>query len=42
MHTTFFRGKVRRVVPMKYDEEFRARTVRLVSDHGKEYDTRTA
>ena len=41
MHT-FFRGKVRRIMPKKYDDEFRARAVRLVIDHAEEYDTRTA
>ncbi len=39
---TFFRGKVVRIMPKKYDEEFRARAVRLVIDHEQEYDTRTA
>ena len=29
-------------MPKKYDEEFRARAVRLVIDHAEEYDTRTA
>ena len=41
MHT-FFRGKVVRIMPKKYDDEFRARAVRLVTDHAEEYDTRTA
>ena len=41
MHT-FFRGKVVRIMPKKYDEEFKARAVRLVADHVEEYDTRTA
>ena len=41
MHT-FFRGKVIRIMPKKYDEEFKARAVRLVADHVEEYDTRTA
>ncbi|KKC06699.1 transposase [Mycobacterium nebraskense] len=41
MHT-FFRGKVVRIMPKKYDEEFKARAVRLVSDHAEEYATRTA
>lgn len=41
MHT-FFRGKVVRIMPKKYDEEFKARAVRLVIDHAEEYDTRTA
>jgi transposase-like protein len=41
MHT-FFRGKVVRIMPKKYDEEFKARAVRLVTDHAEEYDTRTA
>jgi len=41
MHT-FFRGKVVRIMPKKYDEEFKARAVRLVGDHAEEYDTRTA
>ena len=38
----FFRGKVVRIMPKKYDEEFKARAVRLVVDHAEEYDTRTA
>jgi len=29
-------------MPKKYDEEFKARAVRLVIDHVEEYDTRTA
>lgn len=29
-------------MPKKYDDEFKARAVRLVIDHGEEYDTRTA
>ncbi|TXH24206.1 MAG: IS3 family transposase [Mycobacterium sp.] len=29
-------------MPKKYDEEFKARAVRLVADHADEYDTRTA
>ena len=41
MHT-FFRGKVVRIMPKRYDEEFKARAVRLVTDHADEYDTRTA
>jgi transposase-like protein len=41
MHT-FFRGKVVRIMPKRYDEEFKARAVRLVIDHAEEYDTRTA
>ncbi|OHT76871.1 transposase [Mycobacterium syngnathidarum] len=41
MHT-FFRGKVVRIMPKKYDEEFKARAVRLVTDHLEEYETRTA
>src|SRR4051812_40815655 len=41
MHT-FFRGKVVRIMPKKYDEEFKVRAVRLVTDHAQEYDTRTA
>ena len=41
MHT-FFRGKVIRIMPKKYDEEFKARAVRLVVDHVEEYDSRTA
>lgn len=41
MHT-FFQGKVVRIMPKKYDEEFKARAVRLVIDHEQEYDTRTA
>ena len=41
MHT-FFRGKVVHIMPKKYDDEFKARAVRLVSDHAEEYDTRTS
>lgn len=41
MHT-FFRGKVVHIMPKKYDDEFRARAVRLVIDHAEEYDSRTA
>lgn len=41
MHT-FFRGKVVRITPKRYDEEFRARAVRLVTDYAEEYGTRTA
>ncbi len=41
MHT-FFGGKVVRIMPKKYDDEFKARAVRLVTDHAGEYDTRTA
>lgn len=41
MHT-FFRGKVVCIMPKKYDEEFKARAVRLVTDHVEEYDSRTA
>ncbi|AQA03017.1 hypothetical protein BVC93_11880 [Mycobacterium sp. MS1601] len=29
-------------MPSKYDDEFKARAVRLVTDHAKEYTTRTA
>ncbi|MCV7058224.1 IS3 family transposase [Mycolicibacterium gilvum] len=29
-------------MPRKYDDEFKARAVRLVTDHAEEYDTRTA
>lgn len=29
-------------MPRKYDDEFKARAVRLVIDHDEEYDTRTA
>ncbi|STZ44383.1 hypothetical protein [Mycolicibacterium gilvum] len=29
-------------MPNKYDDEFKARAVRLVADHAEEYDTRTA
>ena len=29
-------------MPKKYDDEFKARAVRLVIDHAEEYDTRTA
>lgn len=29
-------------MPRKYDDEFKARAVRLVIDHTEEYDTRTA
>jgi transposase len=41
MHT-FFRGKVVRIMPKKYDDQFKARAVRLVIDHVEEYDSRTA
>jgi transposase len=41
MHT-FFRGKVVRIMPKKYDDVFKTRAVRLVTDHAEEYDTRTA
>ena len=41
MHT-FFRGKVIRIMPKKYDEEFKARAVRLVTDHTGEYDSQWA
>jgi transposase len=41
MHT-FFRGKVVCIMPSKYDDEFKARAVRLVTDHAEEYATRTA
>jgi transposase len=41
MHT-FFRGKVVRIMPKKYDDDFKTRAVRLVTDHAEEYDTRTA
>ncbi len=41
MHT-FFRGTGVRIMPKRYDEEFKARAVRLVTDHAEEYDTRTA
>jgi transposase len=41
MHT-FFRGKVVRIMPKKYDDDFKTRAVRLVTDHVEEYDTRTA
>jgi transposase-like protein len=41
MHT-FFRGKDVCIMPKKYDEEFKARAVRLVIGHAEEYDTRTA
>ena len=39
---TFFRGKVVRIMPKIYDEQFRVRAVRLVTDHVDEYDSRTA
>lgn len=29
-------------MPKRYDEEFKAGAVRLVTDHAEEYDTRTA
>ena len=29
-------------MPKKYDEEFKVRAVVLVTDHGEEYDSRTA
>lgn len=29
-------------MPKRYDEEFKARAVRLVTDHFEEYDARTA
>ena len=41
MHT-FFRGKVVCIMAKRYDDEFKARAVRLVADHAEEYDTRTA
>lgn len=41
MHT-FLRGKVVCIMPRKYDDEFKARAARLVTDHAEEYDTRTA
>ncbi|TPW89677.1 transposase [Mycolicibacterium fortuitum] len=41
MHT-FFRGKVVCIMAKRYDDEFKARAVRLVSDHAEEYGTRTA
>ena len=41
MHT-FIRGKVFRIMPKRYDEEFRARAVRLVADHCGEYDSQWA
>ncbi len=41
MHT-FFRGKVVRIMAKRYDDEFKARAVQLVTDHAEEYDTRTA
>jgi transposase len=41
MHT-FFRGKVFRIMPRRYDEEFKARAVRLVADHCGEYDSQWA
>lgn len=39
---TFFRGKVVRIMPKEYDEEFKVRAVWLVNDHVEEYDSRTA
>lgn len=39
---TFFRGKVVRIMAKRYDEEFRARAVRLVADHTGEYDSQWA
>ena len=41
MHT-LFRGKVVRILPKKYDEDFKTRAVRLVADHAEEYDSPTA
>jgi transposase len=41
MHT-FIRGKVFRIMPKRYDEEFKARAVRLVADHCGEYDSQWA
>ena len=41
MHT-LFRGKVVRIMPKKYDEDFKTRAVRLVADHAEEYDSPTA
>jgi len=41
MHT-FFRGKVVCIMANRYDDEFKARAVRLVIDHAEEYATRTA
>ena len=41
MHTPF-RGKVLRIMAKRYDDEFKAREVRLATDHSEEYDTRTA
>lgn len=38
MHT-FFQRKVVRIMPKSYDGEFRARAVRLFTDHAEEYDT---
>ena len=29
-------------MPKKYDDDFKTRAVRLVTDHAEEYDTRTA
>lgn len=41
MHT-LIRGKVFRIMPMRYDEEFKGRAVRLVAEHGGEYDSQWA
>ena len=41
MHT-FFRGKVFRIMPKKYDESTKAKAVRLVVEHSDEYDSEYA
>lgn len=41
MHT-LIRGKVFRIMPKTYDEEFKARAVRLVADHCEEYHSQWA
>ena len=38
MHT-FFGGKVRRIMPKKYDEATKSKAVRLVLEHRDEYDS---
>ena len=36
---TFFRGKVVRIMPKKYDVEFKAQPVRSFTDHAEDSDT---
>lgn len=38
MHT-FFGGKVRRIMPSKYDDATKSKAVRLVVEHRDEYDS---